>query len=215
MIHLELSVAREMRFYTWLVFNRIGLCGEPGADLSVHRGGTVFPSVGNLSAVVPFVSRSRMTVCAEEVYSRFARAGSLIKHDGLPAALQEKSAASNANGIADSAASITGNVGHSTWLALKIRFGRGLWKRLHRMADAWPCRRCRPQMTVWMQGLHDAVNARLGRPVFLPESYAQYSSGSLEGKFHPGCVGCRMARTGSRFLARAPTPDVRRLSRDP
>ena len=61
-------------------------------------------------------------------------------------------------------------------------------------------------MVIWMQGLHDAVNARLGKPPFRAESFARYSSGALEGEFHRGCVFCRVARVGARLLARAPNP---------
>jgi len=142
------------------------------------------------------------------------RAVPLIKQDGLPAALPEKNLATNGNGIGQSAATRSARIDRSAWMSQKIRFGRHLWKTLHRIADGWPCRRCRPQMTVWMQGLHDAVNVRLGRPVFFPESYARYSSGSLDGGFHLGCIGCRVARVGSRLVARAPSPYPRKSRSD-
>ncbi len=135
--------------------------------------------------------------------------GFLIRSDGIPAALQEKKIPTNASGSMHSVGPGPVRTKRSVATAIKIRFGRGLWRSLHRLADGWPCARCRPHMTVWMQGLHDAVNVRLGKPPFRPESYARYASGSLERGFHPGCLGCRIARAWSRFLARAPRPQIR------
>ena len=123
--------------------------------------------------------------------------------------LRERKSTANTNESVRSVAPGAALSKRSVALAIKIRFGRSLWKSLHRMADGWPCARCRPEMTVWMQGLHDAVNVRLGKPPFRPESHARYASGSLERGFHPGCLGCRIARAGSRFLARAPRPQIR------
>jgi len=151
---------------------------------------------------------------ARKRFTGEGRAGSLINQDGLPAALQEKNVATNVDDMSHAAATPTAHIDRSGWLSLKIRFGRGLWKTLHRMAHGWPCRRCRPQMTVWMQGLHDTVNARLGRLIFVPDAYARYSSGSLEGGFHPGCIGCRIARASSRLLARASRPTRPKSSAD-
>jgi len=144
-------------------------------------------------------------------WSSFAQAhvGFLIKNDGIPAALQERKIPTNASESVRSVGPGAALTKRPVMLALKIRFGRGLWKSFHRMADGWPCARCRPQMTIWMRGLHDAVSVRLGKPPFHPDSYARYASGSLERGFHPGCLGCRIARAGWRFLARAPRPSVR------
>jgi len=75
---------------------------------------------------------------------------------------------------------------------------------LHSLSERWPCARCRPAFVVWMQGLHDAVNVRLGKRPFRPDSFARFSSGDLDGAYHAGCFGCRLARRGSRLLARAP-----------
>ncbi len=136
------------------------------------------------------------------------RAGFLIKNDGIPFALQERTSQPNANGSGHSVARGADRTRRSLALTFRIRFGRTLWKSLHGLADGWPCARCRPQMMVWMQGLHDAVNVRLGKPPFRPDSYAQYSSGLLERGFHAGCFGCRVARAGSRVLARAPRPQI-------
>ena len=136
------------------------------------------------------------------------RARFLIKNDGIPLALQERTSQSNANRSDLSVARGAVRARPSLALAIKIRFGRTLWKSLHGLADGWPCARCRPQMMVWMQGLHDAVNVRLGKPPFRPDSYARYASGLLERGFHAGCFGCRVARAGSRFLARAPRPQI-------
>jgi len=136
------------------------------------------------------------------------RARFLIKNDGIPSALQERASQSNANRSDLSVAGGAVRTKPSPALAIKIRFGRTLWKSLHGLADGWPCARCRPQMIDWMQGLHDAVNVRLGKPPFRPDSYARYASGLLERGFHSGCFGCRVARAGSRFLARAPRPPI-------
>jgi len=59
-------------------------------------------------------------------------------------------------------------------------------------------------MIVWMQGLHDAVNVRLGKRSFRPASFAQFVSGALEGGYHLSCFTCRIARQGARLVARAP-----------
>jgi len=137
-----------------------------------------------------------------------ARADFLIKNEGIPAALRERKIPTNASGSVQSVVPGDARTKRSIALAVRIRFGRSLWKSLHGVADGWPCARCRPLMTVWMQGLHDAVNVRLGKPPFRPDSYAKYASGLLERAFHPGCLGCRVARAISRFLARAPRPQV-------
>ena len=129
-----------------------------------------------------------------------------MNDDGIPAALRERQIPTNANGTLHSVVPGRAWIVRSAGLAFKIRFGRTLWRTLHGVADDWPCDRCRPQMTLWMQGLHDAVNVRLGKRPFRPDSYARYSSGALEGGFHPGCLACRIARAGSRLLARAPKP---------
>ncbi|HYU07529.1 MAG TPA: hypothetical protein VEM77_10175 [Thermoplasmata archaeon] len=91
---------------------------------------------------------------------------------------------------------------------MRLRFGRALWRMLHGVAEGWPCGRCRPRISVWMQGLHDAVNVRLGKRPFHPDSFARYESGFLEGPYHRACLGCHLARVGSRWLARAPRPPL-------
>ena len=162
-------------------------------------------------ALVVLLARTRGFWSREEyvlLMNDKPRAGFLIKNDGIPAALRERKIPTNAGESVRSVVPGAALTKRTVTLAIKIRFGRSLWKSLHRMADGWPCDRCRPQTTVWMQGLHDAVNVRLGKPPFRPDSYAQYASGSLERGFHPGCLGCRIARAGFRFLARAPRPQV-------
>src|SRR5438445_9524550 len=75
-IHLELSVTQGSRNRFRVVsngrlfINRIGPCGARSVDLSVRRGGTVSLWAAHLSAAVPFVSRSCMRGCTEEVYWR-------------------------------------------------------------------------------------------------------------------------------------------------
>ena len=137
-----------------------------------------------------------------------AAPASLSRMTEYPFALQERTSQPNANGSGHSVARGADRTRRSLALTFKIRFGRTLWKSLHGLADGWPCARCRPQMMAWMQGLHDAVNVRLGKPPFRPDSYAQYASGLLERGFHAGCFGCRVARVGSRVLARAPRPQI-------
>ena len=197
--------------------------------LCAPHGGTVFPLAGSLSAVAPSVSshrwerNRRKNSCGGRSHSARGslgrsrdeflrmipgRAGFLIKNDGLPFALRERTSQPNATGLNHSVGLGAVRNRRSLPLAFKIRFGRTLWKSLHGLADGWPCARCRPLMLVWMQGLHDAVNVRLGKPPFRPDSYAQYASGLLERGFHAGCFGCRVARAVSRFLARAPRPQI-------
>jgi hypothetical protein len=89
---------------------------------------------------------------------------------------------------------------------VKLAFGRTLWRYLHGIADHWPCDRCRPGISEWMSGLHDAVNVRLGKRPFRPASYDRFREGSLEGGVHLSCGGCRMFRLFSRLLARVPLP---------
>lgn len=91
-------------------------------------------------------------------------------------------------------------------LGLRFRalLGKALWARLHGSSYRWPCARCRPTLIAWTQGLHDAVNVRLGKRSFAPEAFARFSSGSLDGPYHRGCVGCRLLRRGFRLLARVP-----------
>lgn len=61
-----------------------------------------------------------------------------------------------------------------------------------------------------MQGLHDAVNVRLGKGPFRPESYGRFASGALEGGYHGTCMACRVARLGARVLAQSPPSGIKR-----
>lgn len=88
--------------------------------------------------------------------------------------------------------------------SFRRQLGKSLWKGLHGMSERWPCRRCQPWLVVWMQGLHDAVNVRLGKPPFHPEAFERFSSGALGRGFHRGCFACRVARWGSRLVAQTP-----------
>ena len=172
----------------------------------LHTGGIALCAktlVAHPSRVCSIMSSRRLCFARDDRRARF-----LIKNDGIPFALQERTSQSNANRSDLSVARGAVRTKPSLVLAIKIRFGRTLWKSLHGLADGWPCARCRPEMIVWMQGLHDAVNVRLGKPPFRPDSYARYASGLLERGFHAGCLGCRIARAGSRFLARAPRPKI-------
>ena len=121
--------------------------------------------------------------------------------------LRESQVASNARDAGRFG--LAGNV-RRVRMPLRFHFGRALWAGLHGLSERWPCRRCRPSMILWMQGLHDGVNVRLGKRPFRPEAFAQFSSGSLNGSYHLGCFGCRIARWVSRLVARTP-----RLSRGP
>ena len=129
--------------------------------------------------------------------------GFLIKNDGISALLRESEFTGSAHG--------TGSYGvpetfRSTPMPFRARFGRVLWIGLHGMSERWPCSRCGPSLTLWMQGLHDAVNVRRGKRPFRPDAFATFASGSLEGAYHRGCFGCRLARGGSRLISRAPQP---------
>lgn len=118
--------------------------------------------------------------------------GLLINYLGIPGALQERRGAESADGSFHPSAPTAGLV-RSRGFAIRIQFGRTLWRSLHGLADRWPCDRCRPSLVVWMQGLHDAVNVRLGKRPFRPDAFQRYASGSLEGRFHLGCFSCRFA----------------------
>jgi hypothetical protein len=96
----------------------------------------------------------------------------------------------------------------STRPGFLMRLGRKSWLLLHGLADRWPCRRCRPSLSVWMSGAHDAVNVRIGRPPFRPEAWEKFRDGSLEGGYHQRCFACRIARVGVRLFA-SPRPDRR------
>ena len=134
--------------------------------------------------------------------------GFLINDDGLLAALREREPATNANGVSQSVHAQTTRTSQSVWFGVRLRFGRVLWRMLHGVAERWPCGRCRPRLSVWMQGLHDAVSVRLGKRPFRPDSFARYESGSLEGPYHRACFGCRLGRVASRWLARASRPSI-------
>ena len=130
-------------------------------------------------------------------------AGSLIKDDGVSLSLRESQVASNARDAGRFG--LSGDV-RRVRMSLRIRFGRTLWTGLHGLSERWPCRRCRPSLVVWMQGLHDAVNVRLGKRPLRPEAFARFSAGALNGSYHFGCFGCRVARWGSRLVARTSSP---------
>lgn len=82
--------------------------------------------------------------------------------------------------------------------------GRKSWPLLHGISDRWPCRRCRPSFAIWMSGLHDVVNVRIGKNPHRPEAFERFQSGALEGPFHPRCIVCRAARWVSRIIAQVP-----------
>src|SRR2546425_11953151 len=106
-------------------------------------------------------------------YFAMAHVGFLIKNDGLPAALRERKSPTNASEAVCSVGAGAALTKRPVAVAIKIRFGRSLWKSLHRMADGWPGARWRPQMTAWMQVLRDAVNVRLGMRPVLDDLYAR------------------------------------------
>src|SRR5881409_3664992 len=72
-------------------------------------------------------------------YFAIAHVGFLIKNDGLPAALRERKSPTNASETVRSVGPGAALTKRPVGLAIRIRFGRGLWKSLHRMADGWPC----------------------------------------------------------------------------
>ncbi len=85
----------------------------------------------------------------------------------------------------------------------RARLGMWAWRYLHGLAARWPCDRCRPPFFEWMEGMHDAVNVGLGRSLARPASFARFASGALDGRYHGGCVGCRILRTGFWLIAPA------------
>ncbi len=91
----------------------------------------------------------------------------------------------------------------------RVRLGMRTWGSLHRLATGWPCRRCRPNMQVWMEGFHDATNVRLGKPVFRAVSFGRFVSGELDGRYHRACLGCRLLRMSLRFVAHTPESHAR------
>jgi len=82
--------------------------------------------------------------------------------------------------------------------------GRKSWPWLHSLSDRWPCRRCRAPFSVWMSGIHDAVNVRIGKRPFRPDTWEKFRTGQLEGGYHRRCIVCRAARVGVRMFARPP-----------
>ncbi|HLB66927.1 MAG TPA: hypothetical protein VJN63_00385 [Thermoplasmata archaeon] len=124
--------------------------------------------------------------------------------------MRERRIATNASGNVHTGAGGAMHGASSLRVAFKIRFGQTLWMTLHKMADRWPCDRCRPELSAWMQGLHDAVNVRLGKSPFRPEAYGRFASGALEGGYHGTCIACRVARIGARVLAQSPPPRTNR-----
>ncbi len=94
----------------------------------------------------------------------------------------------------------------------RVRLGMRAWGLLHRLAAGWPCRRCRPNLRVWMEGFHDATNVRLGKPVFRAVSFGRFASGELDGGYHRACLGCRLLRMSLRLGART-TWDQARVPR--
>ena len=91
----------------------------------------------------------------------------------------------------------------------RVRLGMRTWELLHRLAADWPCRRCRPNIRVWMEGFHDATNVRLGKPIFRAVSFGRYASGELDGGYHRACLGCRLLRMSLRLVARTPWSQTR------
>ena len=138
-------------------FNPSG-CARAGiAGLSAHRGGSASPWVESPSEAVlsvssPFLKRGgRKNSCRPNspdpkfslpVSGLFlavneAQVGFLIKNDGIPAPLRERKNPTNASESVRSVVPGAALTKRPLALAFKIRFGRSLWKSLHRMADGW------------------------------------------------------------------------------
>ncbi len=90
----------------------------------------------------------------------------------------------------------------------RVRLGMRTWGSLHRLAAGWPCRRCRPNMRVWMEGFHDAVNVRLGKPAFRAVSFGRFATGELEERQHAACLICFFVRTALRTIGGIPREDA-------
>ena len=142
---------------------------------------------------------------AETSLDAWRQPAPLSRMTGFSLTLRESQVGSNARDAGRFG--LSGDV-RSVRTSLRIRFGRTLWTVLHGLSEGWPCRRCRPSMVAWMQGLHDAVNVRLGKRPFHPEALVRFSSGALNGSYHIGCFGCRIARWASRLVARTPRLSV-------
>ncbi len=84
------------------------------------------------------------------------------------------------------------------------RLGAFTWVALRVLSQRWPCPQCRPNLTQWTEGLHDAVSSRLGRPPFRAVSFGRFTRGELEGRYHRACLGCRTLRLSLRLVARVP-----------
>ncbi len=63
-------------------------------------------------------------------------------------------------------------------------------------------------MRVWMEGFHDAVNVRLGKPVFRAVSFGRFATGELEGRQHAACLSCFFVRTALRGIGGIPREDT-------
>ena len=90
----------------------------------------------------------------------------------------------------------------------RVRLATRVWGTLHRLAAGWPCRRCRPNMRVWMEGFHDAVNVRLGKPVFRAVSFGRFATEELEGRQHGACFSCFFVRIALRGIGGIPREDT-------
>ena len=95
----------------------------------------------------------------------------------------------------------------ATRRGLLTTLGKKSWPWLHSLSDRWPCRRCRVHFSVWMSGVHDAVNVRLGKPPHRPDAWEKFRTGQLEGSYHRGCLLCRVARVAVRMFTRPPRPE--------
>ncbi|MFQ5919847.1 MAG: hypothetical protein ACE5I4_07375 [Thermoplasmata archaeon] len=45
-----------------------------------------------------------------------------------------------------------------------------------------------------MEGFHDAINVRLGRPLYKVASYNEFIAGGLRGRYHTTCLACLSLR---------------------
>lgn len=53
--------------------------------------------------------------------------------------------------------------------------GSAQWAKMHKTAEEIPCDSCRDHATKLMKGVHDHVNAGLGKPVFDRKNYAEFA----------------------------------------
>jgi hypothetical protein len=73
--------------------------------------------------------------------------------------------------------------------------GRKVWAKLHNTCNEITCEHCRNECHLGIEGLHDIVNAKLGKPIHKPKSLTHLTNNAIKAQNSAGnkikCSQCQ------------------------